>query len=385
MNRFRLMGRTGAALALLLPLIFATAFAVRTTGVEGSPAPSEKTASEQFNARKADVDAKDVDGLYRLALWARQNGLAANAHETFTRVLVVDADHKGARRHLGYELIGGLWLRGPAAMRAKGFVRKDGRWILEAEFDTRAERNRELEKKAATHLIALTSPDDRTRRYAAAALAEMPTEPLFRPMVETLQGGSIPARRLAVASLCDRIGTEGAIAAVIRASVMDKDASVRATAVSHLASLGNPDTLYPFLRALGSNYAAVRTNAAQAIGNFGDVRGIETVISRLNMTAGGGPRVNFQSITQLSYIRDFDVEIAQLSQVGDPIIGVLREGVILDIRIFKVERDMTTIEKRSLTGALTKLTGQDFGDNTKAWTSWWRKNKSEILDHEEIK
>ena len=367
----------GSGLALLSTLVVVLALGVHGDA-GGAPAPSEKSAMDEFRARRDAVDEKDIDALYRLALWAEMSGLGAEARDTFARVLVVEPDHQRSRVKLGYELIDGLWLRGPAAMRAKGFVRQDGRWVLAETVDRTAEKNRELEKTAGRHLVALISPDERTRHYAAEALATMPKEALFRPMVAALQGGAVAARVAAVEGLCDRIGTEEAIAAVIRTSVMDQDESVRNVAVSHLAALESPDTIYPYLRALGSSYPAVRTNAAHAIGNLGDIRGVETIVKRLNMVAGGGSRVNFQSLKQISYIRDFDVEIAQLSQVGDPVVGIVREGVILDVRVYKVERDMTVIEKRALTGALRKLTGESIGDDTKAWTSWWNENKAKL-------
>jgi hypothetical protein len=43
-------------------------------------------------------------------------------------------------------------------------------------------------------------------------------------------------------------------------------------------------------------------------------------------------RANLSSVTQISYVQDFDVEVAQTSFIADPVIGVIQEGVVLDVR-----------------------------------------------------
>ena len=43
-------------------------------------------------------------------------------------------------------------------------------------------------------------------------------------------------------------------------------------------------------------------------------------------------RANVTVVNQLSYIQDFDVEVAQTSSIADPIIGVIQDGLTLDVR-----------------------------------------------------
>jgi general secretion pathway protein D len=43
-------------------------------------------------------------------------------------------------------------------------------------------------------------------------------------------------------------------------------------------------------------------------------------------------RANVTVVNQLSYIQDFDVEVAQTSSIADPIIGVIQDGITLDVR-----------------------------------------------------
>ena len=43
-------------------------------------------------------------------------------------------------------------------------------------------------------------------------------------------------------------------------------------------------------------------------------------------------RANVTVVNQLSYIQDFDVEVAQTSSIADPIIGIIQDGLTLDVR-----------------------------------------------------
>jgi len=43
-------------------------------------------------------------------------------------------------------------------------------------------------------------------------------------------------------------------------------------------------------------------------------------------------RANITLITQLSFIQDFDVEVAQTAFIADPIVGVIQDGLVLDVQ-----------------------------------------------------
>ncbi len=146
-----------------------------------------------------------------------------------------------------------------------------------------------------------------------------------------------------------------------------------------LRGLGEPGILVPFVRALASVNPQIRMNAAEAIGGLGDIRGVEYLIRTLGQNWGPTQRNNLSVMNQVSYIRDFDVEIAQAAQIGDPIVGVLREGVILDIQVIGASRKMTVVERRFVRQALVKLTSEDLGDGAVAWSKWWKENEDRLL------
>jgi type II secretory pathway component GspD/PulD (secretin) len=72
-----------------------------------------------------------------------------------------------------------------------------------------------------------------------------------------------------------------------------------------------------------------------------------TLVIAPRLTAYNGQRANVTVLDQVSYISDFDVEIAQAAQIGDPIVQTLRDGVILDLRpTVSADRRFITMELR---------------------------------------
>ena len=213
---------------------------------------TDPDARTQFAAKRATVEADDADGLYRLALWAKAAGLGPESRETFARVLHVKSDHPGARKALGYELIGGLWLKGDAAMRAKGFVRRDNAWILTEETATGDAKARAQEETAQKALLALGSPDERTRELAMRSLDALPADRLVRPCIITLERGPVPSRMFATNQLAGRRSDES-MTALIRTSIMDVSPEVRAAATEAVRASDDPDVVYPYLRAMDSS------------------------------------------------------------------------------------------------------------------------------------
>lgn len=80
-----------------------------------------------------------------------------------------------------------------------------------------------------------------------------------------------------------------------------------------------------------------------------------TVVLAPRLTAYNGQRANLTVLNQVSYISDFDVEIAQAAQIGDPIVQTLRDGVILDVKpVVTADRRFITMELRPTIALLTR-------------------------------
>lgn len=66
-------------------------------------------------------------------------------------------------------------------------------------------------------------------------------------------------------------------------------------------------------------------------------------------------RANLQVTNHIAYVKDFDVEIAQAAVVADPVVDIIKEGVVLDVRpIVSNDRRFITMELRPTVATLQR-------------------------------
>jgi len=127
------------------------------------------TPLSEFETRLAALRDDDVDGRYRLALWARQKELAGRARRLLEEVVAREPEHEGARLALGYRRHDGRWMMEDEVRRAQGYVLFRGEWVLRETADGlrrfEAERAAELARSEELHQLR-----QRTLEAEAAAL-----------------------------------------------------------------------------------------------------------------------------------------------------------------------------------------------------------------------
>jgi len=71
------------------------------------------------------------------------------------------------------------------------------------------------------------------------------------------------------------------------------------------------------------------------------------VIHAPNLTVFNGQRAHINVLNHISYVKDFEVEIAQGAVIADPIVAVLRDGPTLDVRpVVSSDKRFVTMEVR---------------------------------------
>ena len=337
---------------------------------------------EEFARRSAALDGAELDGgnasaWFKLALWAEEHRLP-QARAAYERVVGLDPDHRAARRELGFERVGDEWVSGDEAKRKKGFVLCAGKWMLPEEADQlmrkglmKQSKATEAHRRRAIQLVsALMDDDPALRQVAAAKLDEIPDAALLRPLEKGLYAPD-PAIRILVVKKLSRIGDRVALPWLIRTSMYDANEKVRNTAFRSIQSFRDTDVFYPYARAMFSRSPRARIMATKALSDLDDLRGVDLILRRISWALGASPRVNMMVGKQTSYIRDFDVEIAQAAAIGDPIVGTIRDGIILDFKILGGHGEVYVVEQRQAwADALRSLTGRDFGQNWKAYAKY---------------
>jgi hypothetical protein len=69
--------------------------------------------------------------------------------------------------------------------------------------------------------------------------------------------------------------------------------------------------------------------------------------------------------SQIAYVKDYDVEVAQTAFIADPVVDVIQDGAVLETAVIHVQ-----VERRLYRDALRHLTGADFGTKPGAWRRW---------------
>jgi tetratricopeptide (TPR) repeat protein len=78
-------------------------------------------------------------------------------------------------------------------------------------------------------------------------------------------------------------------------------------------------------------------------------------ITSPRITVYNTQRANVQVLNQVSYVQDFEVEIAQASNIANPVIQTIQDGIVLDVRpVVAQNRKFVTLELRPTVAVLTR-------------------------------
>jgi hypothetical protein len=185
-----------------------------------------------------------------------------------------------------------------------------------------------------------------------------------------------PWRRLCALEALLRRGTKGNDTFLLRSAIVDPTAEVRTATMAIAQRYLEPETVVRYLApGLMHELAEVRVRTAEAYGNLGSVSAVKLLVAagpnagRALAEADPGMRAHIAFVEQQSYIRDFDVEVAQASFIADPKIGVLQSGTVLDVTVHGAVTHRTRIVN-AYRGALQRLAGADPGANPARWATW---------------
>jgi len=366
--------RSIAALSTLA--LVAAAFAA-----DASKELAEKRAvlAAKTGATKSDL----ANEHYRLGAWAKENGFADDAVAEFKAAVAADPSHEAAHAALGEVKAGDRWVGHDEAMKLKGLVKRGGTWMLTEEaavLDLPAQekaRRVEEQAKAGKLLAAYGSSRPIERKFAADALSSVDDKYKLEPLAWGLRSKNAAVRTYSAKEL-GRIGDRRGLRPLLWRAIHDADEGVRTASIAAAKSIGDPNLLAPFVSAMWSSNAAVRMNAATGVATLGESAGVRYLVYRFEAHGGGAPRCYYANVNQLSFIQDFDVEVAQTAFIADPIVGTIQEGVVVDVQVVATEEYATLIEREVVHNSLRLLTGvSDVKNETGAWAAWWKVHHKE--------
>lgn len=321
----------------------------------------------------------DADKLYQLGRWFAAHGMGEQANVTWRRAIEVKPDHVLARRALGQVKQGDKWVAHHELMKAAGLVRRGSRWVVptkqaETVFE-KAPKGAAARLAWANERLPAVTRDATSERAVDRAKAHLARRQVVGSIVELLLRDGEAANREKAARFLGAHEEDSAVLSLVRSAVADRSEQVRKAAVEALDQIDRPKTATLFLKPLEHPKHEVRANAIQALGMLQQNDATNVLVKTLTAVYGGGPRVHIFVGNRLSYIKDYDVEVADQVAVGDPEVGYVTDGVVLDVKVLRIVEYITVRETHLIAQALEKRTGEKFGPNPQKWIAWWNKEQ----------
>src|SRR5262249_19232917 len=235
-------------------------------------------------------------------------------------------------------------------------------------------RRTEEQEKLTKLLRTYGGTTGAARKFAQDALAGVDDKYKLEPLAWALRSKSTDLRKYAAGEL-GRLGDRRGLRPLVWRALHDPDESVRLASVAAAKQIGDPNLLAPFVAALWSDNAQVRMNAAQDVAETQIPIGVRYLVYRFEAHGGSSQRVYYTNIRQVSFIQDFDVEVAQTAFIADPIVGTIQDGIVLDVQVVATSDVGEFVEREVVYKALRKMTGAtDVENKPGAWAAWWKEH-----------
>jgi len=134
---------------------------VNVARVEESHSPLQ-----EFEDRAARIPADDGPGWLALGDWADAQALGTQAREAYNRALSASPDNARANEAVGNVYVGGRWVGGDEAYRARGYIKFEGQWMTPAEHEAI------LRERAAENAMEHQRRESEVRTREAEARAD---------------------------------------------------------------------------------------------------------------------------------------------------------------------------------------------------------------------
>lgn len=310
--------------------------------------------ARELAEKRRRVGSNDAAGLIALSQWAIRKGLWEEALDLSD--LALNAVHRG---------------------RAKEAVGLPLELMHLPVSDVG--RDSELDAESTRRLLLATGGRKPARAIVARArLQELATRyDVTDALLKGLRDVSADVRRTALRVLATTT-PEDALEPVLRAMLFDRDPAVRKEATVTAKAFAHEGIVYPVARAIEQDDAALREAGMDAAELLDDPRVVGALVRLLKRADSAGKTRNHSAnVTHTSYVKDFDVEIAQAAVIAQPIVGVLQHGTVHDVGVAGVfERRVPRGQRDRAGRLLSRFTGQSFGTDWRKWEAWLAEQQS---------
>lgn len=116
---------------------------------------SKRTPLHDYGEKLAEVVRRpSADEYYRLAVWARENGLYRYVRPNLDRALELEPTHEEVHRTLDHEKISDRWMTREEANQARGLIFYEGLWLTPTDVEARKLAKAQAEREKAERRLS---------------------------------------------------------------------------------------------------------------------------------------------------------------------------------------------------------------------------------------
>ena len=335
---------------------------------------------EEYEARRR-LTPQTVEEQWALTEWCRSRNLRDEREAVLLAVIDLDPNHVAAHRALGHVQKDGEWTTRDEIMRADGYVKYKGRYVLPQELELIQRNELQLDaergwfKKVHSWHDWLLSNNDARRLEAQQELLQINDASAVPALIKWFQNDPNEGLRLLfLASLANCPG-EQAVQALVHQSLNDVSHVVRRKALGTIDADGRLIAIPLYVRGLKSplNYVVIRS--AGALAEIADAQVVPYLIDALITTHKYRVQITEQQPSYSSTGQGTVVippEIELMLRTGQLPYGFQYYDATppppTRVRTVTVKHQH---QNNEVLEALQKMTGENFGFDQRTWRLWW--------------
>jgi hypothetical protein len=340
---------------------------------------------EEYEMRRRHAE-NDVESQWRLAEWCKSRGLRPQREEALRAVVALDPDNLPARQGLGQTKRDGEWRTYDEEMRARGFVKFDGKYVAQQEVEIlkklhqRKRQDQDWYERVRGAVRSLASNDGEKRRRAMESLLKITDAEAIPALNRVLLSNKDESLRELYVHIMSAIqDTTAATPYLVDVSLFDAEKSVRVAAQDAILNHTRATAAGLYAHQLRNADNEIVRRAGLMLERLNDPSVIPQLIEALVTTHGVPQQVvdnsNTYGFNKGNQSPTFGLPPDVYAKMAT---GQYPNGVQfvrpnspmtdMNVKTVVVDREYRNTEVLS---ALQSITKQSFGFDKDAWRHWW--------------
>jgi hypothetical protein len=335
---------------------------------------------EEFEMRKRHSE-NTVESQWQLAEWCKSRSLKPQREEALRAVLALDPENQAAHQGLGQTKRDGQWRTYDDEMRARGFVKFEGRYVAQQEVEIlkklhqRKRQDQDWLERVRGAMRLLASNDAEKQRRGMDTLLKITDADAIPALNRMLLGSKDDSMRELYVHIMSAIeDVNSATPYLVDVSLFDAEKTVRVAAQQAVLDRRRPTAPGLYARQLHHDDNEIVRRAGLMLEKIGDPSVIPQLIEGL-VTTHGVPTQVVDNPNGYSFNRNNSPTGGLPPDVYAKIMTGQYNGVRINNPMANINTKIVLVDHEfhnaEVLSALQSITKQSFGYDKDSWRRWW--------------